>query len=117
MRTPYYLALNRTQSSWKTESEDVYPWMVYFLDVVKAQSTIAFTVIQQDQTEHLLSEKQLALLQWARARRELAFSRKDAVEALGFPPRTIEASINKLREMKKLERLGQGRATRYRLVT
>ena len=84
---------------------------------MKAQATIAFTVIQKDQTEHLLSEKQLALLHGARARSELAFSQKDAVKALGFPPRTIEASINKLREMKKLERLGQGRATRCRLPT
>lgn len=38
------------------------------------------------------------------------------MEALGFPARTVEGIIKKLRDMKKLERLGQGRATRYRVV-
>jgi len=115
-KADYYLALSKTQSSWKTNREDVYLWMAYFLDIVKAQATTALTIIQQDQIEHLLSEKQLALWQWATARGEMAFSRKDAIEALGFPPRTIEATIKKLRELKKLERFGQGRATRYRFV-
>jgi Fic family protein len=112
----YYLALNKTQSSWKTNREDVYPWMAYFLGIMQAQAITALTIIQQDQIEHLLSENQLALWQWATARGEAAFSRKDAIEALGFPPRTIEEIIKKLRELKKLERLGQGRATRYRIV-
>jgi Fic family protein len=43
------------------------------------------------------------------------FSRKDAVGELGFPERTVESIIKKLYELKRLERLGQGKATRYRL--
>ena len=85
--------------------------------VVKAQATAAFTVIKEDQAESLLSEKQLALWQWAQGRNEPAFSRKDAIEALGFAARTTEATIKKLVDMKKLERIGQGRATRYRVLT
>ena len=41
--------------------------------------------------------------------------RYHAVEALGFPPRTVEAIIKKLTDMRHLERLGEGRATRYRV--
>lgn len=115
-KADYYLALNKTQSSWKTDHENIYPWMTYFLEIVKAQASAALAIIQEDQTEYLLSEKQLALWQWAQVRGELTFSRKDAVEALGFPPRTIEAIIKKLTQMKRLERMGQGRATRYRIV-
>jgi hypothetical protein len=49
-------------------------------------------------------------------RNEPAFSRKDAVDALAFPPRTVEAIIKKLVELKRLERIGEGRSTRYRVV-
>tara|TARA_R110000744_G_scaffold26809_2_gene65862 strand:- start:334 stop:486 length:153 start_codon:yes stop_codon:yes gene_type:complete len=47
----------------------------------------------------------------------MEFSRKDAVAALGDPQRTIEASIRKLVGLKRFERIGEGRATRYRLKT
>lgn len=115
-KAEYYLALNKAQSSWKKKKEDIYPWMLYFLEIVKAQAVAALEIIQRDQVEHLLSEKQLALWQWAQGRTEPVFSRKDAVEALGFPPRTVEAAIKKLVQLKKLEKIGEGRATRYRLI-
>lgn len=112
-KADYYLALNKTQSSWKKKKEDIYPWMLYFLEIVQAQANQAMAIIQEDRIEHLLSEKQLALWQWAQNRSETQFSRKDAVEALGFPPRTVEAIIKKLVDLKKLEKIGEGRATRY----
>ena len=114
-KADYYLALNKTQSSWKSKKEDIYPWMMFFLEVVKAQADAAFELVQQDQSEYLLSEKQLALWEWIQRRTEPVFSRKDAVEALSFPPRTIEAAIKKLLELRKIERIGQGRGTRYRI--
>jgi hypothetical protein len=63
----------------------------------------------------LLSEKQLTLWNWANER-ALEFSRKDAIEALGFPGRTVESIIKKLVDLKRLSRLGQGKATRYKLI-
>ncbi|MFM8365011.1 MAG: hypothetical protein ACKOAS_07655, partial [Verrucomicrobiota bacterium] len=66
-----------------------------------------------DEIENLLSEKQSALWKWANSAGE--FSRKSAVEALGMPPRTVESIIKKLLDLKKLDRLGEGRATRYRV--
>ena len=114
-KADYYLALGRTQSSWKSEQEDIHPWLVYFLDIVRAQATNALALIEEDRIEHLLSEKQLALWQWAQARSEPEFSRKDAAQALGFPLRTVEAIIKKLVELKRLVRIGEGRGTRYRV--
>jgi DNA-binding transcriptional ArsR family regulator len=32
-----------------------------------------------------------------------------------MPPRTVESAIKKLLTLKKIERLGEGRSTRYRL--
>lgn len=108
----YYIALNKAQSTWKSASEDMVPWLLFFLRVVQEQSRKALALFEKDHTEHLLSEKQRMLWHWAQEKGS-AFSRKDAIEALGFPARTIESVIQKLVDLKKLKRLGQGRATRY----
>ena len=113
-KADYYLALNKAQSSWKKDDENVLPWLNYFLSIVRQQANDAMAIIEEDQVEHLLSGKQLALWEWISARPEPEFSRKDAMDALGFPARTTEAAIKKLLDLKKLERVGEGRATRYK---
>ncbi len=114
-KVDYYRALNKTQNTWKGDEEDITPWLLFFMDVVKGQSAKALQLIEHDNIEYLLSDKQLALWNWAQERK-VEFSRKDAIEALEFPPRTIETIIIKLVQLKCLERLGQGKATRYRVV-
>lgn len=113
-KADYYLALNKTQQSWKKDNEDVSPWLIFIFDIFHRQAMEAQEILEGDQFEYLLSEKQLAFWQWTNSQNE--FTRKTAIEALGFPARTIEAIIKKLLDMKKLERLGQGRATRYRVI-
>ncbi len=110
----YYLSLNKTQKSWKTAKEDISPWLLFFLNMIVAQSREALKILTGENIEDLLSGKQLALWQWVVAR-GADFSRKDAIGALGFPPRTVESIIKKLLDLKCLFRLGQGKATRYRL--
>ena len=115
-KADYYLALNRSQGAWKSKKENITPWFSYFLSIVKTQADQAVALIEEDHIESLLSEKQLALWQWAQARNEPVFSRKDAIEALGFPARTVEAIIKKLFDLKRVERIGEGRSTRYKVV-
>lgn len=112
----YYLALNKTQTTWKTDTEDITPWLIFFLKIVKYQSNQALKIIEGDNIEYLLSEKQLELWNWVNNKATVEFSRKDAVNALGFPERTIESIIKKLVGLKRLSRLGQGKATRYKLI-
>jgi Fic family protein len=114
-KAEYYLALNRTQRTWKTEQEDVSTWLVFMFDVFRKQATKALQLLEEDQTEILLSEKQLTLWKWAQAVTDGIFSPKMAVEATGFPARTVEDIIKKLTSMNKLERMGAGRGSRYRL--
>lgn len=111
----YYKALNQTQSSWKTEREDISSWLMFFLRVVEEQSYMALSLMEDDNIEHLLSLKQLELWRWIHDSNVDEFSRKTASETLGFPERTVEAIIKKFLDMKRLEKLGQGRSTRYRL--
>ncbi len=114
-KADYYLALNKTQSTWKSDKENITHWLLYFLDVMKKQSSQALKIIEGDNIEYLLSEKQLSLWRWA-IDYDGEFGRKDAVEALSFPERTVESIIKKLLDLKKLEKIGEGRATRYSVV-
>ena len=87
-----------------------------FLKIVKQQAQQALAILEDGKIEHLLSPKQLSLWEWALQRESQEFSRKDAVEELGFPERTVETIIKKLVEMKRLQRLGEGRTTRYKVI-
>lgn len=89
-KADYYLALNKAQSSWKSDKEDINAWVGFFLEIVRGQAAKALAIIEGDRIEHLLSIKQLALWQWAQSITKAEFSRKDGIEALGFPPRTVE---------------------------
>ena len=115
-KADYYLALNKTQRTWKSENEDISDWLLFFLKIVHGQAQKALDILKGETIEHLLSEKQLELWNWALSLEKPEFSRKDAIEATGFPPRTIEGIIKKLFDLKKLERIGEGRAIRYRIL-
>lgn len=115
-KADYYLALNKTQKTWKTKKEDVSEWLLFFLKIVQAQARQALRILEGESIDYLLSEKQLELWRWAATVPGGEFSRRTAMDALGFPARTVEAIIKKLLDMKKLERLGSGRATRYRIL-
>lgn len=113
-KADYYRALNKSQKSWKGRQEDVSFWLLFIFDIFYQQAKAAQNILESDQFEYLLSRKQMAFWQWAKPQGE--FSRKSAIEALGFAARTVEEITKKLLTMKKLERLGQGRATRYRVI-
>lgn len=116
LKVDYYKALNKTQATWKTEKESVEPWILFFLTVVTQQADNALELLKEDSIESLLSEKQCALWLWAQGTEEKIFSRKDAIQNLQFPARTVEGIIKKLLEMKRLKKLGQGSGTRYKVV-
>jgi Fic family protein len=114
-KAEYYLALNRTQRTWKSDDEDLSPWLFFLFDVFRTQARRALRLLEEDQTELLLSEKQLAVWRWIQTLPDGLFSTRMAVSATGFPVRTVEQIIKKLLTMRKLERLGEGRGTRYLL--
>lgn len=115
-KADYYLALSKTQKTWKSKNEDISDWLIFFLRIVNNQAQKALKILQSETIEHLLSEKQLALWQWAQNLSKKEFARKDAIEALGFPPRTVESIIKKLLDFKKLVRVGEGRGIKYEVV-
>jgi Fic family protein len=115
-KADYYLALNKTQNTWKSDKEDMSLWLLFIFDIFRRQASQALSLLEGDNIESLLSEKQLELWQWATGLPDKIFTRKTAIEALGFPPRTVESIIKKLISLRKLERIGEGRSTRYRVT-
>jgi Fic family protein len=112
-KVEYYIALNKTQQTWKSKQEDITPWLLFFLGIMREQSGKALNLLSQESVEQFLSVKQLEVWNFALSQKE--FSRGDVIAATELNARTIEHTIKKLVEMKKLDRIGEGRATRYRV--
>lgn len=113
-KAEYYLALRASQKSFKTNQETILPWLEFFLNVVLHQSETALELFLEENIEKLLSPRQLEIWQYM----------QDAIEVtpielsvkLGIPRPTVNQVLNKLLDLKKIERLGLGRATRYRVI-
>ena len=110
----YYIALNKSRKNWKTKSEDISPWLLYFLEILLGQTERAIDLLSSETIEHFLSEKQLAI--WNRIQEKKIVTPKELRIELEMPTATVLQALNKLLDMKKVERIGEGRATRYRLL-
>lgn len=111
-KSDYYIALRRSQKSFKTEKEDIRPWLTFFLDIIFTQSKTAVDLLSTENLDRLLSEKQLAVWKYIQLVNEASPS--DIVRATQVGRPTVSQVLNKLLALKKVERLGLGRATRYR---
>ncbi len=111
-KNEYYLALRQSKNTFGKKKEDIFPWMNFFLDIVLKQSERAISLLESEDVERLLSPKQLAVwnfLQEVSESSPLEISRKTGI----VKPTVIQA-LNRLITLRKIERIGLGRATRYR---
>lgn len=110
----YYLALSQAQKTLKDDEPNIAPWLLFFLEVIRDQAKMAVELNQKERIEVLLSKKQLAVWHFILEHRET--TPKVIREALNMPTVTVLQVLNKLLDMKKIERLGAGRSTRYRII-
>ncbi len=113
-KTDYYLALRKSQKTFKTAKEDINPWMDFFLDVLKKQVQSAVELLSAENVEKLFSPAQLKVWEFIQKAGEatpLEMSKKT-----GTPRPTVNQVIDKLLRLKKIERIGLGRATRYKKI-
>jgi len=113
-KNEYYLTLNKSQRTWKTKTEDISPWLLFFLNILLKQTQLANNLLAGESIEKLLSEKQLAI--WHYIIEHEVVTPKELREALKIAVPTVIQILNKLLEMNKIERLGNGRATRYKKI-
>ena len=107
----YYLALNKSQ---KTKNHDIAPWLIFFLEMILEQVKLVVKLGDKERIEIFLSPKQLQVWQFMQEEREI--TPKQIRENLDMATATVLQVLNKLIEMKKIERLGEGRSTRYRVL-
>ena len=121
----YYVALRKTQmtlrlantrsgQAFKSEKQDLIPWLTFFLNIILDQSKQAVDLLNADIVEKTLSEKQLAVLEYLEKVKEATPG--DIAENTKVARPTVNQVLEKLINLKKIERIGMGRSTRYRII-
>ena len=110
----YYLALRQSQKTFNTDQETVVPWLEFFLDVSLHQSKMALDLFSEENVEKLLSPRQLEV--WLYMQDAIEVTPRELSETLGIPRPTINQVLDRLLDLKRIERLGLGRGTRYRVI-
>ena len=110
----YYMALRKSQKTFKTKKEDIVSWLDFLLTIFLKQSRMAVNLLTKEDIEKILSQKQLSIWQYINKVGE-ATPREIAEKTKVVRP-TVSQALDKLLKLKKIERLGLGRSTRYRKV-
>lgn len=109
----YYLALRKTQSKHKTKKEDITPWLNFLLDALIEQIKRAKSIMEEDQPEKLLSEKQLLVYQLFQVD-TLSVSEISRLLKDSTPMVTLKQALSRLVALSLIERIGMGRGSRYK---
>ncbi len=108
----YYLALRQSQKTFKTDKETIVPWLDFFFTIFLKQSQMAVELLSKENIEKLLSKKQLSIWQYLQTVEEAAPGEIAKKAKVARP--TVNQVLDKLLRLKKVERIGLGRSTRYR---
>ena len=108
----YYLALRKSQKTLRTEQPDITYWLNFFLDILLKQSQMALNLLTQENIETILSPKQLLVWSYLQSVNEV--TPMEISKNTHVPRPTINQIINKLLDLNKIQRIGQGSTTRYK---
>lgn len=110
----YYLALRNSQNTFNNDNESIVPWLDFFVQILFKQSQMAIDLLSTETIEKTLSEKQLVV--WEYLQKVGEASPMGLSQNTGVARPTINQVMEKLIGLKKVERIGLGRSTRYRVV-
>ena len=109
----YYIALRASQKTLRTDKEDIGTWLTFFLKIILEQSEKAINIISHDEVSKLLSPQQDIIWEYI-AKQDNVVTPLDISQATNIPRPTINQVLNKLLQLKWIERVGIGRTTRYK---
>lgn len=115
-KTEYYLSLRATQKNHKTDHENIAPWVDYLLNSLFAQIEKARQLMESDQPEKLLSEKQIQIYRLFKGEKEIGVAEISRLLKGKIAQATIKQALSRLVALKLLERIGQARSTRYKNI-
>lgn len=110
----YYLALRKSQKTLRSKKPDITPWLEFFLSVVYTQAQAAIELLSTENIDKILSPKQMDVWEYLQKVEE-ASPREISKQAKVARP-TVNQVLDKLLRLKKIERIGLGRTTRYRKI-
>jgi Fic family protein len=107
----YYIALRKSQETFKTDHDTISPWLNVFLPVVREQATKALSYLQEEKIEDTLSPKQYEV--WKYLSEVGEASPNDIIKETRIVRGTVKQALDRLVELGKVKRVGLGRGTRY----
>lgn len=107
----YYLALRKSQETFKTDKDTIEPWLNFFFSVLKEQSSKALTYLEEEHIEDTLSPKQYEVWKYLSTKGEA--SPGEIVKETGIVMATVRQALLRLVELGKVKRTGRGPGTRY----
>ena len=113
-KSEYYLALRKSQKTFDEKREDITAWLEYFLTVLHTQARQAIEMLSTEKIETLLSPKQL--LVWNYLLNVSEVTAGEIVEKTGVLRPTVNQALDRFLSMKKIQRIGLGRTTRYKII-
>ena len=118
----YYLALRNSQKTFSKENavpagrqENITPWLEFFVQILLKQSQMAIDLLSTETIEKTLSKKQLIV--WGYLQRVREAGPMELSQNTGVARPTINQVMEKLIRLKKVQRLGLGRSTRYQVIS
>jgi predicted HTH transcriptional regulator len=108
----YYLALRNSQKTFRSDDENLSPWMKFFMNVLYNQVQQALELISEKEVAKLLSPQQQKVWEYI-STLENEFTPREIEEETKIPRPTISQVLEKLLKLKWIERRGLGRGTRY----
>lgn len=116
-KNEYYIALRKSQETFRTQSnpigdqETIMPWLNFFFGVLEEQAKKALTYLEEERVEETLSPKQYEV--WKHISSVADTNLSEITETTGIARATVRQALLRLVEIKKIKRIGRGRATRY----
>ena len=109
----YYISLRKSQKTLRTKKPDISYWLGFFLDIILEQSQKAVELLSEESIEKLLSKKQLLVWEYLQSVKEA--TPLEITKGTKVKRPTVNQVLVKLLQLEKIERIGLGRATRYRV--
>ncbi|MBI5555026.1 MAG: Fic family protein [Elusimicrobia bacterium] len=110
----YYLALLKSQKTMRSSKPDITPWLIFFLNIIEKQAVMAIELLQKENVEKVFSPKQLLVWKYLVSVKQASPREISRMTKVMRP--TVNQSLGKLLKLKKIERIGLGSATRYRIL-
>lgn len=105
-------APSRSQKNIGTKKEDITPWLDFFFTIFLKQSQAAVKFLSKEKIEKILTQKQLAVWEFLQKAKESSPGEIARQTKVAQP--TVRQTLNKLLRLKKVERVGLGRSTKYK---